>query len=282
VGGVTSYVLTTADGEFIDQVEWNVPALNTVLLRYSEEEVNFIITYGRGSTPMPAWGVEGGGAMTTQMVDNIIEYLESIQLSEPDVRAEVHEGLVDSYVEGVVDEAIADDVRLASELLDAEERAAIETEITDSVTPDATAEVEAHLEENEYDYDLDGVWSKVELGEAMFNLEAAAGTYSCARCHTKGWSYGEPEIPGGGFLGPNLTGGSEVRQFPSFDQHVAFVTEGSQRGAAYGQGGLSGGGMMPGFGFNPNAEDENARLSPEQFMYTAAQIEAVVEYERGL
>ncbi len=29
-------------------------------------------------------------------------------------------------------------------------------------------------------------------GEALFNLELAGGAYSCARCHTLGWSYGEP------------------------------------------------------------------------------------------
>ena len=34
VGGVASYTLTDADGEFVGQVNWQAPALNTVLLRY--------------------------------------------------------------------------------------------------------------------------------------------------------------------------------------------------------------------------------------------------------
>jgi mono/diheme cytochrome c family protein len=282
VGGVTSYVLTTSEGEFVDQVEWKVPALNTVLLRYSKDEMRYVVTYGRGSTPMPAWGVEGGGAMTTQMIDNIVEYIESIQLAEPDVRAEVTDGLVEAYVDKAVEQAIAEDVDLADETLSDEDRGALEEEIRVAVTEDATVLVEDDLAENTYDFDLDGIASRIELGEAMFNLEASSGTFSCARCHTKGWSYGEPEVSGGGFLGPNLTGGSEVRQFPSFTEHVAFVTEGGQQGKAYGEGGISGAGMMPGFGFNPNAEDEDSDLEPEQFMYTQAQIEAVVEYERGL
>ena len=60
------------------------------------------------------------------------------------------------------------------------------------------------------------------LGEAIFNMglydKFAAGAYSCGRCHTKGWSYGEPQVPGGGAFGPNLTGGSELRQFPAKEQ----------------------------------------------------------------
>jgi mono/diheme cytochrome c family protein len=282
VGGVTQYVLTDSDGNYIDTVDWKVPALNTVLFRFSKEEVTFVVTYGRGSTPMPAWGLAGGGAMNEQQVSNVVDYLESIQLSEEDARAEVHQGLVDAYTKKAVDQALADDPRLADASLSDEASTALETEITTKTTDEATTEVEAHLEANEYDYDHDGVWSSSELGQAMFNLEANSGTYSCARCHTKGWSYGEPETSGGGFLGPNLTGGSETRQFPSFDEQVAFVTEGGQKGQAYGQGGVSGAGMMPGFGFNPNAEEEGSPLSPEQFMYTQAQIEAVVQYERGL
>ena len=39
------------------------------------------------------------------------------------------------------------------------------------------------------------------MGEAYFNLDLNGGAYSCARCHTKGWSYGDPQITGGGALG---------------------------------------------------------------------------------
>src|SRR5690606_7249712 len=129
--------------------------------------------------------------------------------------------------------------------------------------------------------DFDGTASVAELGEAMFNLETASGAYNCARCHTKGWSYDQPEESGGGFLGWNLTGGSTLRQFPTFEEHVSFISEGSERGQAYGSGGI-GSGQMPGFGSNPNADEEDAVLAPEQFMYTQQQIEAVVAYERGL
>ena len=29
-------------------------------------------------------------------------------------------------------------------------------------------------------------------GEALYNLALDSGAYSCARCHTPGWSYGDP------------------------------------------------------------------------------------------
>jgi mono/diheme cytochrome c family protein len=103
------------------------------------------------------------------------------------------------------------------------------------------------------------------LGEALFNLDLNGGAYSCARCHTKGWSYGDPQQPGGGALGPNLTNGDTVRQFPTESDHVAFVKNGSENGKKYGQQG-QGSGRMPGY---------------EQLL-TDDQIRAIVEYERSL
>jgi mono/diheme cytochrome c family protein len=267
VGGVAPYTLTTDDGDFIDAVEWKVPALNTVLMRYSREEVEFVLNYGRRNTPMPAWGLPGGGPMTEQQVQNVIDYLETIQLPEEEVRDEVRAGLVDAYVSRVTE---ADD---ATDLDDA---------ALEGLADEARVRVEERLDENVFDLDLDEVWTSAELGEALFNLEGSAGTFSCARCHTKGWSYGQPETSGGGFLGPNLTNKATIRQFPTFQSHVAFIVEGATKGEPYGSGGNSGNGQMPSFGFNPNAEDEDSTLLPEQFMLTIEQIEAIVEYERGL
>ena len=46
-------------------------------------------------------------------------------------------------------------------------------------------------------------------GEALFNMGYddgfAGGAYSCGRCHTKGWSYGEKAADGTGAFGPALT-----------------------------------------------------------------------------
>ena len=49
------------------------------------------------------------------------------------------------------------------------------------------------------------------VGEALFNLDLASGAYSCARCHTQGWSYGNPIVSGQGAYGWNLTGDSYLQ-----------------------------------------------------------------------
>ena len=93
----------------------------------------------------------------------------------------------------------------------------------------------------------------------------ASGAYSCARCHTRGWSYGDPQVSGGGAMGPNLTNGATVRQFPLESDHAAFICSGSVVGAKYGQQG-QGSGRMPAF----------------CGLLTDAQIQAIVRFERGL
>ena len=51
-------------------------------------------------------------------------------------------------------------------------------------------------------------------GEALFNMGYedgfAGGAYSCGRCHTKGWSYDDPQTPGGGALGRRGGGGGDL------------------------------------------------------------------------
>jgi mono/diheme cytochrome c family protein len=103
----------------------------------------------------------------------------------------------------------------------------------------------------------------ISEGQALFMA-------NCARCHTKGWSYGQPLIMGGGgAFGPNLTNGVELRQFAPLSggvaKHVDFVTIGSDFQKPYGSQGI-GSGRMPGFG-----QELSAR-----------QIDEIVIYERSL
>lgn len=83
-------------------VTWAVPSLDDVLYRYSEDEVSYWIEYGRSGTPMPANGLEGGGAMTVQEIDQTIEFLKSIQVSQADAynRAESAAAQALSRIEG--------------------------------------------------------------------------------------------------------------------------------------------------------------------------------------
>lgn len=73
---------------------WAVPSLDDVFFRYSEEEVRHWIVYGREGTPMPSNGLEGGGAMTVQEIDQVIEYLRSISLTQEEAFAK-SEGTAD-------------------------------------------------------------------------------------------------------------------------------------------------------------------------------------------
>jgi mono/diheme cytochrome c family protein len=102
-------------------------------------------------------------------------------------------------------------------------------------------------------------------GEALYNLELASGAYSCARCHTQGWSWGDPGVAGQGAFGWNLTGGSVNAHFPNEADMIDFIKNGSVLGAKYGLQG-QGSGRMPGFGA----------------MITDEQIQAIVEYVRSL
>jgi mono/diheme cytochrome c family protein len=231
-GGVAPYTVTDARTGEVKAVNWNAPALNTVLYRFSTDEVTFILTYGRPFSPMSAWGVAGGGPMNDQQISDLIEYIKSIQVP----------------MEGCPSgEIICEDGHLPA---------------GDPAKPAANtqADIQAEAEKSVQD----GTYKT--LGEALFNLSLNSGAYSCARCHTQGWSYGDPKLSGGGSaLGPNLTNGDTVRQFPDVDDHVTFVETGSEDGKKYGQQG-QGSGRMPAFGQ----------------MLTTEQIQAIVEYERSL
>ena len=205
-GGSASFVLAPDEpGGLTRTVSWAAPSLDDVLLRFSPEEVTQIIVYGRPGTPMPAWGIAGGGALPEQPVQDLVNYLESIQITPEEAKKR------------------------------------------------STERLKTFQEKN----------PGVSEGEALF-------TINCARCHTKGWSYGDPqEAAGGGAFGPNLRDGVTLRQFPALSggvqKHIDFVTTGSDFQKQYGNLGI-GSGRMPGFGSILSAE----------------QISKIVIYERGL
>lgn len=81
VGGSAPYVEQRSGVS----VSWAAPALDDILYRYNRDEVNFWVTYGRGNTPMPAWGLAGGGPMNEKQVEDVVNYLESIQVPQQQV-----------------------------------------------------------------------------------------------------------------------------------------------------------------------------------------------------
>lgn len=228
-GGNAEYTLTDSNTGEVRAVVWNAPALNTVLYRFSEDEVRFILVYGRQFSPMSPWGIEGGGPMNFQQINTLIAYLKSIQLPQEGCTKEAP---LCKGKDGVLNKAAqADYAKQVDEYIAAEA-------------------AKGH---------------NMTKGEALFQMSAVAGAYSCARCHTKGWSYGDPQQMGGGAFGPNLTGGSETRQFTNVSDNEAFICTGSELGKKYGAQG-QGSGRMPGF----------------CGLLTDDQRKAVVEYIRGL
>src|SRR6478752_2467847 len=93
VGGATPYTLTDSQGRFIKTVTWKGPALNTVLLRYSRDEVRYVLTYGRPFSPMPPWGTKGGGPLTEQKLQELMDYIETFQLTPKEAQKEVADQL---------------------------------------------------------------------------------------------------------------------------------------------------------------------------------------------
>jgi mono/diheme cytochrome c family protein len=259
-------------------VTWKAPALDTVMMRYVDEAlpestpeefnrkyaaIREILIYGRPGTPMPAWGVESNkGVLNDQGINDLIAFLDHRQISPEDAQRRSAQEL-DDYRQQAIDNVEANQ----AELTDAQ--AALAERPDD---PDLQADVQ--VAQRNLDYSI--AWrTQTEAsgdGTLLFQLQ-------CARCHTKNWSFFNPaEAPlyewmapgpqGGGAYGPNLTGGSEVRQFPGpggSDNQYTFVATGVPRGEQYGVRGISSG-RMP---FFVN-------------MITEAQIRAIVEYERGL
>lgn len=84
-GGAASFVEPRSGLE----TSWAAPSINDVLYRYSEDETRYWLVYGRAGTPMPAWGVEGGGPLNTQQIEELIAYLDEIKISQAESVAQI-------------------------------------------------------------------------------------------------------------------------------------------------------------------------------------------------
>lgn len=125
-GGTTSYVEKRSGVT----VSWAAPSLNDVFFRYDEDEVNYWVTYGRGNTPMPAWGVPGGGPLNEEQVIDVVNYLATLQISQPEVLGEVEPGIsaaLDTLAnaDATVEAAILDQAQVVAQIESAEVDAAL-------------------------------------------------------------------------------------------------------------------------------------------------------------
>ena len=314
-GGSTSVALTSESGEFIAQVNWKAPALNTVLSRFSEDEVLHTLNFGRNGV-MPAWGAPGGGPLTEQQLEEIMFYLRSIQITPDRIVEQVEAGVLQAvrqHLSASGDEVTNEQaMRWISDARD----------VADTARQLAIAQNESlALDENSEDLRWAALdilvsgggldpsdWEQYKTyGALLFANPGTFGTYSCARCHTYGFSFGADEemtlrvngrdtpIEGfedglkqaGGFFGPNLLGGAALTEFESPRSHAGFVESGQTIGSTYGRGGSGGNGQMPGFG--PRVETDtvgpgiaNDLETPYPALLTSDKINAIVAYERNL
>jgi mono/diheme cytochrome c family protein len=245
IGGEVPYTLTDPVTGDLRQVQWKAPALDTAVLRFTDDQLTDILTYGRPFSPMPAWGIEGGGPMNDQQISNLVRYLHKLaddQGTASEVSALAKEASTEAAeeelarLEGLEDALTAAEAKLDAATTD-DERESAEA---------AVAKLEAEIALNQ----------PKTMGAALFNM-------NCARCHTQGWSYSEPTESGGGGFGPPLYNVED--QFPDIEDHIDFVTNGRKRGEKYGETGQASG-RMPYF------------LN----ILTEEQIEAIVKYERSL
>lgn len=281
VGGAAAFTVLDEEGRFITSVSWAAPALNNIMYRFSEDEITHILNFGRPQSPMPAWGGPGGGPLTTQQLEELVDYMRRIQLSPSELTDEVIGGLRAAVFDDAraADPAPFDELEALSESADT---ALEDLEAAQAAVDDALDAYWGDLAENNIE----------AYGELLFNNPVGAGSYGCARCHTAGASWDasdvlaanpgleglvEPEEPGSGGFGPSLIGVAD--QFASANDQAGFITVGCEPNLQYGDNGVcEPSGQMPGFGGSATdyaTERGGHLLSPEQ-------IEAVVAYERGL
>jgi len=243
-GGTVPFVINGVS------VIWQAPPLNTELLRFTEDPkcvdpdlrptltcaVTNIITYGRPGTPMPAWGVAGGGAKNDQAIQDLVAYIRSIQLTPEQAQKEAAVNLAAARTapQKAVTAAQAtlktDQAALATARTAAQKAFkqpdATDAELTASckqITQDlaagkkvdraqgqacrtytaAQATVEQDQKALAWTQDWAARRANVSDGQLLFEL-------NCARCHTAGWSTFDPTVPPdqpGGLDGVGLPGG---------------------------------------------------------------------------
>lgn len=289
-GGGAQFVITPeAQGDTKAppiSVTWRAPALDTLFSRFGEcsldevqthrngcskvqDQVAQIIVYGRPGTPMPAWGIAGGGPKNNQAISDLVAYLKSIQLTPAKAKAQVTKQVteLETQAKKAVETAQGNLAKAQSDLTQAKT---------------AKQKIVARTQ-------IDAAQKAIEASRA-FAAEIAAASEGrllfetqCARCHTKGWSYNDPTnglVPppspqGSGAFGPSLRGGTVVEQFPGdpiddpktpgFQKQYEWVAVGVDPNKGYGVRGISSG-RMPHFGL----------------ILSKDQIEAIIRYERNL
>ncbi len=289
-GGSALYVITPdAQGNSKAapvQVSWRAPSLNDVMYRFNEctaeevtalarncpraeQQVTKILTYGRPGTPMPAWGLAGGGPKNAQAISDLVAYIKSIQVTPAQAKAKVRKDVAALKAQAKKSVASAEDAL-----------AKAQDDLATAKTPKARIAFQIQIAGTRVAIDRSRAFqdqiANASQGELLFDV-------NCARCHTLGWSYNQPDKPlvpapgpsGGGAFGPSLRDGSVLDQFPGlpaddtatpgFQKQFDWVSTGVEENKGYGVRGISSG-----------------RMAHFGSIMTKDQIDAIIKYERNL
>ena len=166
-GGAASYVEKRSGVK----VTWAAPAINNVFYRYDDSEVKYWLIYGRANSPMPAWGLEGGGPMNDGQLNDLIDYLHSFQIDQT-VELETIESSINSALLRIENSALQVENEIVNQKLLIEEIKAGPAKLP--VLEEAVEKITALLEkESGIDSDEDGLYDSVEIELSEYSATIA-------------------------------------------------------------------------------------------------------------
>ena len=166
-GGAASYVEKRSGVK----VTWAAPAINNVFYRYDDSEVKYWLIYGRANSPMPAWGLEGGGPMNDGQLEDLIDYLHSFQV-EQSFELGTIETSINSSLLRLENSALQVENELINQKILIEEIKAGPAKLP--VLQEAVEKITALLEKDSgIDSDEDGLYDSVEIEISEYSATIA-------------------------------------------------------------------------------------------------------------
>ena len=171
-GGAASYVEKRSG----INVTWTAPAINNVFYRYDDEEVRYWLIYGRANSPMPAWGLEGGGPMNDGQLDDLIEYMHHFQITQESELRTIEMNINSSLSRLDTSELLVEnEIARQKELIQSVEEAPSKLPIVEKAVQDVSAFLS---KEGGIDTDEDGLSdsTETELSTYSTSISEALGT----------------------------------------------------------------------------------------------------------
>ena len=171
-GGAASYVEKRSG----INVTWTAPAINNVFYRYDDEEVRYWLIYGRANSPMPAWGLEGGGPMNDGQLDDLIEYMHHFQITQESELRTIEMNINSSLSRIETSELLVEnEIARQKELIQSVEEAPSKLPIVEKAVQDVSAFLS---KEGGIDTDEDGLSdsTETELSTYSASISDALGT----------------------------------------------------------------------------------------------------------